>query len=135
MTLAIRDIEELRSELDLLLAEHASEPVELRIVPDIAAWAAERQGNLNPHANPVGLAVRDGTTNAAVILLRREISEVRANAIVQRVLLGGHSLVTERLNSPGALAKHLVLHELAHLENNWGQEHEDACDAWAFERM
>ena len=133
MTLAIRDMEELRPELESLLAAYASEPIELLIVPDIAEWAAGRSGDLR--ANPVGLAVRDGDTGGAAVLLRRQITEERAGSVVQRILLGGHASVTERLCSPAALARHLALHELAHLENGWGQDREDECDAWAFERL
>jgi hypothetical protein len=132
-TLAIRNMEELRPELELLVNQYASEPVELRIVPDIAEWASGRSGNL--FRNPVALAVRDSETNGAAILLRREITEDRAESIVLRILLGGHLSVRKRIDSPTALARHLVLHELAHLVNDWGQEYEDKCDAWAFDRL
>jgi hypothetical protein len=133
MKLAISNMEEFRPELESLLSKFASEPVHLFIVPDIEDWSLERSGNLV--GNPAGFAIRDGVTNVAAILLRQEITEDSAQSIIQRIVFGGHESVRERLNNPKALARHLVLHELAHLVSDWGQEHEDDCDAWAFERM
>ncbi|WP_027362334.1 hypothetical protein [Desulfospira joergensenii] len=31
--------------------------------------------------------------------------------------------------------EHLVLHEIAHIKNKWGQKKETACDLWAFEQI
>jgi hypothetical protein len=131
--LHISDMEIYRSELESLLAQYAHEPIELMIVPDIAEWTRGRKGNFS--GNPPGMAIRDAETEAAAILLRRNITQEAAESIVDRVCLGGHPNVRRRLVSGSALAKHLVLHELAHLENDWSQDMEDACDAWAFERM
>ena len=122
-----------RSELESLLDQYASEPVELLIVPDISEWTRGRKGNFN--GNPPGMAIRDGETGGAAILLRQNISQDAAESIVDRICLGGHPNVRQRLASSSALAKHLTLHELAHLENNWPQDMEDACDGWAFERL
>lgn len=131
--LAIRNMEELRPELESLVNQYASGSVELLIVPDIAEWASERSGDLR--GNPVAFAVRDSKTNGAAILLRQQITEDRAESVVLRIILGSHLSVRKRIDTPTALARHLVLHELAHLVNNWGQEYEDKCDAWAFERL
>jgi hypothetical protein len=56
-------------------------------------------------------------------------------SIIDRIEYGGFIRAREVLDSPETFLCHLVLHELAHLENNWGQDQEGQCDAWAFEKL
>ncbi|MCU7811846.1 MAG: hypothetical protein KZQ77_11530 [Candidatus Thiodiazotropha sp. (ex Notomyrtea botanica)] len=38
----------------------------------------------------------------------------------------------ELITTPQDFLKHLVLHEVAHIKNNWSQKKETECDLWAF---
>ncbi len=133
MTEFIANLETMRPDLEALLAEHASEPVTLLIVPSIAEWAKDRVPGFTH--DPPGLALRAHGTSDAAIVVKQTITEEQADSIVGRVLLGGHPQAFHRLGTPVQFARHLILHELAHLENNWGQDRENECDTWAFSRL
>jgi hypothetical protein len=82
------------------------------------------------------MAITDGATGAWGILLRRAVDPSSVGSILDRMEFGGgFKRCREILDTPERFLKHLVLHELAHLANNWGQEHENDCDRWAFERL
>ena len=133
MTEFIDNLESMRPDLEALLAEHASEPVTLLIVPSVGDWAKDKVAGFT--CDPAGLALRAHGTSAATIVVRHKITEEQADSIVGRTLLGGHPQAFHRLGTPEQFARHLILHELAHLENNWGQDREDECDTWAFDRL
>jgi hypothetical protein len=132
--LQIDDAEEFRNTLELGLKLHARQPVELLIVDDIAEWVKKTHVE-NASGNPAAMAFVARPSGSWNILLRRAIDESLAAGIIGRIELGGHPGVQEKLCTPGRFAMHLVLHELAHLENEWGQQRENDCDAWAFDRM
>jgi len=129
----IEDAEKYRTTLETEIDAHASRAVRLLIVDDVASWAAERSGYCQ--GNPIAMAVTDGESGAWGIVICRSIDQARVRSVLDRIEVGGSSLVLEKLRSPGAFLRHTVLHELAHLENSWGQDREDACDEWAFERF
>jgi hypothetical protein len=133
MSIEIADAELLRLMLEAELRAQARQPVQLVVVDDVAEWASSRKGNLK--GNPPAAAVTDPTTGTWGIVLRRKIDAPWVASVLDRIELGGHPKVLAVLCSPRQFARHLVLHELAHLENGWGQERENDCDAWAFERM
>lgn len=86
---------------------------------------------------PVGPS-RITSQSKATRLLRpslREMDENDTAGILGRLDFGGHSRERSLLVNPKLFLRHTVLHELAHLENNWGQAYEDECDSWAFERL
>jgi hypothetical protein len=56
-------------------------------------------------------------------------------SILSRIEFGGFWKTLQVLSTTEKFLEHLVLHELAHLQNDWGQERENDCDAWAFEKM
>lgn len=123
-----------RDQLEALLSAHASEPIDLMLVESIAAWCSER-GTANP-PDPIAMAVRCGETERAGVLIRSMIRGDRMHSAIDRMLLGDHDDLPEQLRgNPALFLSHLVLHELAHLTNNWGQEREDDCDRWAFARL
>lgn len=103
--LHISDMEIYRPELESLLAQYAHEPIELIIVPDVAAWTRGRKGSFS--GNPPGMAIRDAETEGASILLRRNIALEAAESIVDRVCLGGHlqcaATTCQRLSSDQTL--------------------------------
>ena len=129
----IKDSENHRAVLESELRKHASRTVDLLIVDDIGNWAASRNGNTK--VNPPAMAVTDGVTGAWAILLRRSIDSGWVASIIDRIEFGGFEQARSVLASPEALLRHTVLHELAHLENRWGQDREEDCDEWAFARL
>jgi hypothetical protein len=129
----IEDAESHRPALESELRKHARHPVDLLIVDDIADWAASRNGNSK--GNPPAMAVTDGVTGAWAILLRRSIDSGWVASIIDRIEIGGFEQTRSVLASPETFLRHTVLHELAHLENRWGQDREEDCDRWAFARL
>lgn len=129
----IASTEQYKGPLIRLIERVSSEPVELIFVDDVSSWCSERDGENK--GNPAAKAIRDRKTRKAGILLRRSIDSDRVNQIKGRMNAGGYWVESSALDSPDKLLAHLVLHELAHLLNNWGQEEEEQCDGWAFEKM
>jgi hypothetical protein len=104
------------------------------LVESVAAWCSER-GAENP-PDPIAMALRCGETRRAGVLIQSSIRDDRMQSAIDRMLFGDHGDLPDQLRGNAALfLSHLVLHELAHLTNNWGQEREDDCDRWAFERL
>jgi len=130
----IDDVEAYRSVLEDELARHAAQSVELLIVDDIAEWASSRTIS-NYRGNPPAMSVTDGATGQWGILIRRSIRADRVASILDRIECGGFLQTRSVLNSPQALLRQTVLHELAHLQNGWSQEREEDCDGWAFDRL
>ena len=133
MLTEIDDAEAYRPLLESTIRANASRLAQLLIVHDIAEWAAIRNGNCQ--TNPIAMAVTDGETGAWGILLRRSIDQSQISSVLDRIEFGGFHSVREILSSSEAFLSHTVLHELAHLENTWGQDREESCDEWAFSRL
>ena len=129
----IADSEVFRLVLEAEIRRYASRPVDLLIVDDIAQWAATRKGNAK--GNPVAMAITDGETSAWGILLCRQIDAAWVSSVISRREFGGFLRTRDVLHTPEIFLRHVVILELAHLENNWGQEHEEDCDAWAFDKL
>jgi hypothetical protein len=133
MSYSIADTEGYRPIMDIVIREHCDFPVDLIFVLDIAEWASSRSGDLK--GNPVALAVRDAATGGAGILIRQSIDASRVDSVLSRIEFGGFHQTRSILSTPEQFMRHLALHELAHLVNNWGQDREDECDEWAFDRL
>jgi len=133
MAVEIADAERFRLMLEAELRRHSRQPVELLIVDDVAGWASSRRGNAN--GNPPAMAITDGASGAWGIVLRRQIDAEWVAGIISRIEAGANTGAREKLSTAELFARHLVLHELAHLENSWGQDRENDCDSWAFDRM
>jgi hypothetical protein len=129
----IEDMEVLRNDLEALLGRHARKSVKLVITPSVTIWAEHKAVGIN--GSPLGLAVRALDCSEPLIVLQQRITEQQADSVVERIFHGGSEQAFYVLESPQQFARHLLLHELAHIENNWGQEREDECDLWAFERL
>jgi hypothetical protein len=129
----VADSESHRAMLKAEIHRYASRAVDLVIVEDIANWAAERKGNAK--GNPPAMAVVDRETEGWGILLRRSINQAWVKSVLDGMFVRGIYDVQDRLISTELFLKHTVLHELAHLENDWGQERETDCAPWAFERL
>src|SRR4051812_33563774 len=129
----IRDAEKYRQLMEATLASHSERPIDLLIVPDIAAWDADRCSNGS--GNPPARAVVDLDTGGWGVLVRRAMRPSEVNSVLDRIGWSGRHAAHAVLCTPDLFLRHLVLHELAHLANGWGQEREDECDDWAFERL
>lgn len=70
------------------------------------------------------------------VVMRDVISRDEIEGVLSLLDFQGYANEARGLReNPERFATHLFLHELAHLENNWGQEREMDCDDWAFERL
>ncbi len=125
--------ENYRAILETEIYKHASNHVELIIDEDLAQWASRRKGYLE--GNPPAAGIVDSDSGAWGILLRRSIDEDWIDSIISRIEFGGFTKAKQVLNGPEIFLRHIVLHELAHLENDWGQNQEEQCDAWAFNKL
>lgn len=127
-------VEQHREQLELELTRHASRPVGLLTVPDIATWATENGVRIS--GNPVATSLAERNGSGWLILMRSELTETALGGVLGRLDAQGYWTETSGFrNEPLKFLRHLVLHELAHLENNWDQSHEDECDEWAFARI
>lgn len=123
-----------RANVERECERYATRPVELLPVADVAAWAVEHSVRIA--GNPIACALSQHDGDRWLILIREEISEDRFNQVLGRLDIRGYWAETANFrNDRSAFLRHLVLHELAHLENNWDQSHEDECDEWAFQRL
>jgi hypothetical protein len=121
------------AELSRVIRAHSEEPVDLLFVEDIASWCREHKGTCS--GNPIAMAIRDGSSQRAGILIRRDLKTDQVRGVQDRLLVGGFEALAEQLVTPELFLQHLALHELAHLVNDWGQEAEEDCDDWAFRAM
>lgn len=127
-------LEESRDILETILRQHSSQPVALVTVPDVARWAVDV--NMEVNGNPIATAILATKEMSARIVVRSEISKDEAESVFGLLEWCGYSEEVRLLRAdPVRFAVHLVLHELAHIENEWEQEREQDCDRWAFERL
>jgi len=98
---------------------------------DSDAWCAS-------HGVPCvryAMALKDTSTDGWGIVFAPSISKAESNSIISGMEFRGFLEARKLLDTPQKFVAHLALHELAHLENGWGQELEYECDRWAFERL
>jgi hypothetical protein len=69
------------------------------------------------------------------IVVRKSISAQRVDAVLSGINARGRHGARTLLSTPTLFMRHLVLHELAHIENDWPQERENDCDVWAFAKL
>lgn len=126
--------EESKEMLESVLLRHSSLPVALVTVRDVAQWAVEV--NVAVNGNPIAIAILPTKETPALIVVKSKISKDEAESVLGLLELCGYADEVRSLRlDPERFAMHLVLHELAHIENEWGQERELDCDKWAFARL
>jgi hypothetical protein len=126
--------EEFRRILEKTVLRHSSAPLSLLIVPDVAAWAKE--ANVSVVGNPMATSIQATPQFPRRVVIREVISRDEIEGVLSLLDFQGYADEVRGLrDNPERFATHLVLHELAHLENNWGQEREMDCDDWAFQRL
>lgn len=129
----IENTEKYRSILELEINRQTNHSVDLLIVPDIKEWSHNRCSNAK--GNPIAMAVIDTDSGGWGILLRTSIDAEKISSILNRISFNGRHNAQLELNTPELFLRHTILHELAHLINNWGQQKEDDCDTWAFNKL
>ncbi|MFM2276243.1 MAG: hypothetical protein RL211_2115 [Pseudomonadota bacterium] len=122
------------SELAALADSVSGEPVEFLLVPDCGVWA-ESCGMKIQNRSPRGLAVRRRTDSRAIVVLRENYEEGHIADQASALLVAGWADQSAEVRQPASFLRFLVLHELAHLVNHWGQEHEQDCNEWAFQKL
>ena len=127
-------VEDYRHVLEAEIGRHATHEVVLKIVADVAEWA--RTNNVRILGNPIGTSIPSYSDSPRVVLLRSLLVEEDFSGVLGRLDSSGYwSETTAMRKCPSLFLRHLTLHELAHLENEWDQSMEDECDTWAFERL
>ncbi len=92
--------------------------------------------------NRLGRSMWGGSSEIPVIQLPARITakEIEESLLVLAIRgrttgfrqLGEHA---DEIDTPEAYLEHLVLHEVAHIANNWGQDKETECDLWVYEQL
>lgn len=123
------DSENYRGALERVIDKHTREPAQLLIIDEVADG---RTGMCN---TPIAMAMKDGQTNAWRILLKRRIDSDRIERVVGLLEVRGFLKARILLDTPERFLEHVVLHELAHLNNDWGQDRDADCDEWAFDKL
>lgn len=94
--------------------------------------------------NRLGLSMWGHSDENDRIFLPRTISVNEQLSVIFAIMAREASNRNSRLSdharyllSSGSInfLNHLVLHEIAHIKNRWGQNKETDCDIWAFERL
>jgi hypothetical protein len=130
----IPDVEIYRSELEALVERFATKTVSLVSAEGVRSWAIANAYSVK--GDPISAAFPPNRSHSFVIAIRRAIDERSIRSVVDGLAVTGFAKECKRLEG-GALQflSHTVLHELAHIENEWGQEFEAKCDHWAFARL
>lgn len=119
-----------RALIERVVKRVASRDVEVHMPSDPVAWCASR-------ALPNVRFATAFVTSAGAwgIVFAPHISAAEAIGILSGMEFRGFIDAKTLLASTEKFVAHLTLHELAHLENHWGQEFESECDQWAFEKL
>jgi len=90
----------------------------------------------------LGRSYWNSPTDSPVILLPERITatEIDESLILLALrgrVTGNKKLIehADEISSSVEYLMHLVLHEVAHIKNNWTQERETDCDLWVWEQM
>lgn len=119
------------------IAHHYVE-TEVLLVPDIAAWRAEHVicGSVGADdSNPIGQSLWGSEDAPNRILLKTPLAENVIQDHLFALYLSGFRRVHYAIEDNITFVKHLVLHEVAHIKHNWGQDHEKDCDRWALRQL
>lgn len=110
----------------------------VKMVDDIAEWCAENSEGLYSASeldNPIGKALWNIPTEPNRVLLRRRITSDQVDEHLLVLHIKGFVDAYDRIRDSETFLKHLVLHEVAHIKHDWGQDRENDCDRWAFEEL
>ncbi|MBZ0157146.1 MAG: hypothetical protein K8I29_13150 [Alphaproteobacteria bacterium] len=119
--------------IDASIAEFSRGPIVL-IIDNVPEWC--RRHNIEEY-NPsqTARAFRVQQTGKGVILLASLITPAMRRSVEIFIEQSGYSEEVKALRKDRDFLKHLVLHEIAHLNYGWGEGEESLCDEWAFAMM
>lgn len=119
--------------IDACITEFSSGPTVL-IIDNVPGWC--RRHNIEEY-NPsrTARAFRVQQTGKGVILLASLITPPMRRSVELFIERSGYPEEVKALKKDLNFLKHLVLHEIAHLNYGWGEGEETLCDKWAFEMM
>ena len=130
------DLADKRKELMKLIGYYVSD-CRLEITDDIEQWCEKNHLNIPDNVvftNRIAVAVH--SDNCKVILLKRNVSCGEMISIITLLCIRSFNEDVESLlQNPWDFVRHTVLHEIAHLINNWNQSREGDCDKWAFDQL
>ena len=121
-----------RAFIEQVINRVASQPVSLFLPSYIQAWCEEHGMSQSVrHA----VAVKCNATGTWGIVISSEFSTSAIESIVAGMEFRGFNQARQLTKNHQLFLAHLVLHELAHLEHDWNQDMESACDEWAFQKL
>lgn len=126
------DTEKYRPLLEILIEKHSNQPIDV-IITDISTWCRDRGKEVDPFR--AAMAIRDGQSRKAGILIAKRITSEMIATVKTCIELNGFKAEVEALKTEQDFLTHTILHEIAHLLNNWTQQEESLCDRWAFTKM
>lgn len=123
--------------LTQIIADHIK--ADLKIVDSIVQYCTENGDDLSSHAGLLlgrSYISKPERSDDGMILLQRHInsSDVSSHQVALAIRIKDDRSF-DLLTTPLRFAIHLVLHEIAHIKNNWPQDREIDCDRWAFEHI
>lgn len=91
----------------------------------------------------LGRAIWGGNETTPIIQLPRQITAQEIDGYILALAVRGQIKEKQELichaeeivGRPLKCLEHLVLHEVAHIKNNWHQDRETDCDLWVYEKM
>lgn len=103
--------------------------ITIKIVNDINQFCKQHWVNIGNHSPFLpAIALKPKTIAIAARIDKKSSTDRIENC-------GFESATKQLRTNDEDFLVHLLLHELAHLLNNWPQERECDCDKWAFEEM
>lgn len=119
--------------IDTFIEEFSRGPIVL-IIDNVPGWC--RRHNIEEY-NPsrTARAFRVQQNGKGVILLASLITPPMRRSVEVFIERSGYPEEVKALREDRNFLQHLVLHEIAHLNYDWGEEEETLCDKWAFEMM
>lgn len=125
---------------DLLLTEHRS-LIEAIVAGHIDA-RVEFVKSKDDIGGKLGRSLWGSDTQKPLIQLPELITAQEIDDSIMALAVRGHVAEIPKLcrhadeiKSPLDYLKHLVLHEVAHMKNDWHQDRETDCDLWVYEQM
>ena len=125
---------------DLLVTEHRDFIEEL--VSKYIDARVKFVKSKNDIGGKLGQSLWGSATEKPIIQLPEQISgqEIHDSLMTLAVrgqITGNPKLIShaDEINSPFEYLKHLVLHEVAHIKNDWHQDRETDCDLWVYDQM
>ena len=123
-----------RESLEALVRAHTDHATKLLFVEDIAAWGQQTGARVS--GNPSAAALVGTSAQPWLIAVREIFTSEQVQSVIDAMeLFENHADRVRQLAAPERFLQHTVLHELAHLVLSCGNEQEELCNRWAFERL